>query len=73
MTLNLSGGEALIKEGVEGLRWQEQVMGESPRIAWTIDICGQQQIRSGQICAGLGLEASGYCRMNHTGSRMHWD
>src|ERR1022692_4673351 len=34
MTINLSGGEALIKEGVEGLRWQEQVMGVSPRIMW---------------------------------------
>jgi alpha-mannosidase len=33
MTVNLAGGEALIKQGVEGLRWQEQVMaghGNSP-------------------------------------------
>ncbi|HMD86091.1 MAG TPA: glycoside hydrolase family 38 C-terminal domain-containing protein [Terriglobia bacterium] len=71
MGINLSGGEALIKEGVEGLRWQEQVMGASPRIAWTIDICGQHD-QMGQICAGLGLQAMVYCRMNRTGSRMHW-
>jgi len=71
MTINLSGGEALIKEGVEGLRWQEQVMGVSPRIAWTIDICGQHE-QMGQICAGLGLQAMVYCRMNRTGSRIHW-
>jgi alpha-mannosidase len=71
MTVNLSGGEALIKQGVEGLRWQEQVMGVSPRIAWTIDICGQHE-QMGQICSGLGLEAMVYCRMNRTGSRVHW-
>jgi alpha-mannosidase len=71
MTINLSGGEALIKEGVEGLRWQEQVMGQSPRIAWTIDICGQHE-QMGQICSGLGLQAMVYCRMNRTGSRIHW-
>lgn len=71
MTINLSGGEALIKEGVEGLRWQEQVMGVSPRIAWTIDICGQHD-QMGQICSGLGLQAMVYCRLNRTGSRIHW-
>ena len=71
MTINLSGGEALIKEGVEGLRWQELVMGQSPRIAWTIDICGQHE-QMGQICSGLGLQAMVYCRMNRTGSRIHW-
>jgi alpha-mannosidase len=71
MTVNLSGGEALIKEGVEGLRWQEQVMGVSPRIAWTIDICGQHG-QMAQLCAGLGLQAMVYCRLNRTGSRMHW-
>ena len=71
MTINLSGGEALIKEGVEGLRWQEQVMGSSPRFMWTIDICGQHD-QMGQICTGLGLQAMVYCRMNRTGSTMHW-
>ena len=30
MTVNLAGGEALIKQGVEGLRWQQQVMGAQP-------------------------------------------
>jgi alpha-mannosidase len=71
MTINLSGGEALIKQGVEGLRWQEQVMGVSPRFAWTIDVCGTHD-QMGQICAGLGLEAMVYTRMNRTGSTMHW-
>jgi alpha-mannosidase len=71
MTINLSGGEALIKQGVEGLRWEEQVMGTSPRTCWTIDICGQHD-QMAQICAGLGLEAMVYCRLNRTGSRMHW-
>ena len=71
MTINLSGGEALIKEGIEGLRWQEQMMGESPRIAWTIDVCGTHD-QMGQICSGLGLEAMVYTRMNPTGSSIHW-
>jgi len=30
-TINLSGGEALVKMGVEGLRWQEKVFGARPR------------------------------------------
>jgi alpha-mannosidase len=71
MTINLSGGEALIKEGVEGLRWQEEVMGFSPRFAWCIDICGLHN-QMGQLCAGLGLQAMVYCRMNKTGSAIHW-
>jgi alpha-mannosidase len=71
MTVNLSGGEALIKEGVEGLRWQEEVMGFSPRFAWAIDTCGIHD-QMGQLSAGLGLQAMVYCRMNKTGSRIHW-
>ncbi len=71
MAINLSGGEALIKQGVEGLRWQEEVMGSSPRFAWTIDECGVHD-QMGQLCAGLGLQAMVYCRMNKTGSRIHW-
>ena len=30
-TINLSGGKALVKMGVEGLRWQQHVMGVRPR------------------------------------------
>lgn len=71
MTINLSGGEALIKQGVEGLRWQEQVMGISPRFAWTIDVCGTHD-QMGQLASGLGLEAMVYTRMNRTGSTIHW-
>ena len=71
MAINLSSGEALIKEGVEGLRWQEQVMGQSPKIMWTIDACGTHG-QMAQIAAGLGLEAMVYTRMNPTGSAIHW-
>ena len=39
-TINLSGGEALAKMGIEGLRWQQQVMGVRPRFCWAIDVCG---------------------------------
>jgi alpha-mannosidase len=71
MTVNLAGGEALIKEGVEGLRWQEQVMGIHPRLMWVIDTCGLHD-QMGQISSGLGLEAMVYERMNKTESTIHW-
>ncbi len=71
MTVNLAGGEALLKEGVEGLRWQEQIMGIHPRLMWVIDTCGLHD-QMAQISSGLGLEAMVYERMNKTGSTIHW-
>ena len=70
-TINLSGGEALVKMGVEGLRWQQQVMGVRPRLSWMIDVTGVHE-QMAQIVAGLGLDALVYCRLNPTGSTMHW-
>ena len=70
-TINLSGGEALVKMGVEGLRWQQQVLGARPRMIWAIDICGMHE-QMAQITAGLGLDALVYCRLNPTGSTLHW-
>ncbi|MBI5820011.1 MAG: hypothetical protein HZA88_13585 [Verrucomicrobia bacterium] len=70
-TINLSGGEALVKMGVEGLRWQQQVMGVRPRLSWMIDVCGVHE-QMAQIVAGLGLDALVYCRLNPTGNTMHW-
>lgn len=70
-TINLSGGEALVKMGVEGLRWQQQVMGVRPRFAWTIDVCGTHD-QMAQICSGLGLDAMVYTRNNPTGKTIHW-
>jgi alpha-mannosidase len=71
MTVNLAGGEALLKEGVEGLRWQEQVIGIHPRLMWVIDTCGLHD-QMAQISSSLGLEAMVYERMNKTGSTIHW-
>lgn len=70
-TINLSGGEALVRLGVEGLRWQQSVFGVRPRIAWCIDVCGTHE-QMAQITAGLGLDAFVYCRKNPTGSAAHW-
>ncbi len=70
-TTNLSGGEALVRLGIEGLRWQQQVFGVRPRFAWCIDICGTHP-QMAQITAGLGLEAFVYTRGNNTGSALHW-
>ncbi len=70
-TVNLSGGEALVRLGVEGLRWQKQMFGVRPRFAWTIDVCGTHD-QMAQIAAGLGLEAMIYSRKNPTGSAVHW-
>jgi alpha-mannosidase len=70
-TVNLSGGEALVRLGLEGLRWQQQLFGVRPRFGWLIDICGLHE-QMAQICAGLGLEAMVYCRKNPTGKLLHW-
>ena len=70
-TINLSGGEALVRMGVEGLRWQQQVLGVRPRLSWMIDVTGVHE-QMAQIVAGLGLDAMAYCRLNPTGSTVHW-
>lgn len=70
-TVNLSGGEALVKMGVEGLRWQQKVLGVRPRSSWMIDVTGIHE-QMAQITAGMGLEALVYCRLNPTGSTLHW-
>jgi hypothetical protein len=70
-TINLSGGEALVRLGLEGLRWQQKVLGVRPRFAWCIDVCGTHA-QMAQITAGLGLDALVYCRKNPTGSTLHW-
>ena len=38
--INLSGGEALVQIGVQGLRWYEEVFGIRPRHCWMIDVTG---------------------------------
>ncbi|MCC6126319.1 MAG: hypothetical protein IT426_15275 [Pirellulales bacterium] len=70
-TISLSGGEALVKSGIEGLRWQQQVVGARPRLAWMIDVCGVHE-QMGQIVTGLGLDALMYRRYNPTNSILHW-
>ena len=70
-TICLSGGEALVKQGVEGLRWQEQVLGVRPRHCWMIDVTGMHE-QMFQIAAGLGLDTFVHCRMNNSGSTLYW-
>jgi len=70
-TINLSGGEALVKMGVEGLRWQEEVLGVRPRSLWAIDVTGVHE-QMGQIVSGLGLDAMVYTRDNPTPKSLHW-
>ena len=70
-TVNLSGGEALVKMGVEGLRWQQAVFGVRPRFVWAIDVTGVHE-QMAQIVAGLGLDALIYTRDNPVASTMHW-
>jgi alpha-mannosidase len=70
-TINLSGGEALVRLGVEGLRWYEQVFGVRPKYSWNIDVCGTHD-QMPQIASGLGLEALVYTRRNPTGKTIYW-
>ena len=69
--INLSGGEALVRLGVEGLRWYKKVFGLQPRFSWNIDVCGTHD-QMPQIAAGLGLEALVYTRGNATGKTLFW-
>ncbi|MEN6336657.1 MAG: hypothetical protein ABFE01_20580, partial [Phycisphaerales bacterium] len=70
-TINLSGGEALVKMGVEGLRWQQAIFGVRPRFVWAIDVTGVHE-QTAQITAGLGLDAMVYTRDNPAGKSIHW-
>jgi hypothetical protein len=70
-TINLSGGEALVKMGVEGLRWQQAIFGVRPRFVWTIDVTGVHE-QMAQITSGLGLDAMVYTRDNPAGKSIHW-
>ncbi len=70
-TVCLSGGEALVKQGVEGLRWQEAMLGVRPRHCWMIDVTGFHE-QMPQIAAGLGLDTLVHCRMNNSGSTLYW-
>ncbi|HZQ20529.1 MAG TPA: hypothetical protein VFA90_17685 [Terriglobales bacterium] len=38
--INPSGGEALVRQGVMGLRWYQKMFGLKPRHSWNVDICG---------------------------------
>jgi alpha-mannosidase len=69
--INLSGGEALVRQGVMGLRWYKKMFGVTPRFSWNIDVCGTHD-QVPQIATGLGLEALVYCRKNPTGKTMYW-
>ncbi len=70
-TINLSGGEALVRQGVEGLRWYEKTVGIRPKYGWNIDTCGVHE-QMPQITAGLGLEAMVYTRKNPAGKTIFW-
>jgi alpha-mannosidase len=70
-TINLSGGEALVRIGVEGLRWYEKIFGRRPRYAWCIDTCGVHD-QMAQIAKGLGMKAFIYTRKNPTGRTIYW-
>ena len=70
-TINPSGGEALAQMGIQGLRWQQQVMGARPRFCWAIDVCGTHA-QMPQLCDQLGLDALIYTRMNRSGKTIFW-
>jgi len=70
-TINLSGGEALAKMGIEGLRWQEKMLGVRPRYCWAIDVCGTHD-QMPQLCQLLGLDALVYTRCSRGGKTAFW-
>lgn len=64
-TVNLSGGEALVQQGVQGMHWYREVMDLQPRYCWMIDTVGWHE-QMAQIVNGLNLDAFVYCRYNPT-------
>lgn len=70
-TINLSGGEALAKMGIEGLRWQGQVMGVRPKYCWAIDTCGSHD-QMAQICKLLNLDGYVYTRCRMVDQSVFW-
>ena len=70
-TINISGGEALVRMGVLALRWYQSMFNLRPRYAWMIDVCGTHE-QMAQIASGLGLDAMVYTRKNPTGKSMFW-
>lgn len=70
-TVSLSGGEALAKMGIEGLRWQEKMLGVRPRYCWAIDTCGIHD-QMPQLCALLGLDALIYNRCARPANSLFW-
>jgi alpha-mannosidase len=68
---SLSGGEALVRQGVEGQRWNREVLGFRPRAWWYWDDAAIHE-QMAQIAAGLGLDAYVYTRSDWLGSRMDW-
>jgi alpha-mannosidase len=70
-TINISGGEALVRMGVLALRWYQSMFNVRPRYAWMIDVCGTHE-QMAQIASGLGFDAMVYTRKNPTGKSMFW-
>ncbi|MEN6604587.1 MAG: glycoside hydrolase family 38 C-terminal domain-containing protein [Bryobacteraceae bacterium] len=70
-TISLSGGEALVRMGVLGLDWYQQVFGLRPRHCWMIDIVGAHR-QLPQVVAGLGMDALFFCRNNPTNKNAFW-
>jgi alpha-mannosidase len=70
LTPNLSGGEAIVRMGVNGINWQKEMLGVKPRFNWMIDVTGFHE-QLAQITAGLGLEAQVHCRHNISGSQLY--
>lgn len=70
-SISLSGGEALVRMGVLGLRWYDEVFGKRPRFSWMIDVCGTHR-QMPQIVSGLGLEALFFSRDNPAPQSAFW-
>ena len=70
-TVSLSGGEALVRMGVLGLRWYDEVFGFRPRHCWMIDITGGHR-QMPQIVTGLGMDSIFFNRNNPSRSPVFW-
>jgi alpha-mannosidase len=69
-TVSLTGGEALLRLGIEGIRWQEAEFGRRPRIGWMVDTIGLHR-QMPQIASQLGIRGLIYARDNPTANHAY--
>lgn len=63
--LGLTGGEALMRLGIYGIEWADEMFGSRPRVLWLVDSTGVPN-QMPQLAAQLGVRGVVFSRNNPT-------